>query len=70
MSELVRLALAGDVNEAVEMQALLEEAGIGSSLEPEDEADAIVVLVPAMQLEEAQEAILALTEPDDLIADA
>jgi type III secretory pathway lipoprotein EscJ len=70
MSELVHLAVAGDVTEAEEMQSLLSSAGIESQLQAEDEADAVVVLVPATQLEAAQEAMLALTEPDDLIADA
>ena len=62
--------LAGDTTEADEIQKLLLEAGIDSELEPEEEADALAVLVPEDKVEEAHDAIEALTEPDDIIADA
>jgi len=69
MSELVQAAVAGDVTEGEEIQAILVAAGIESELEPEDEADAIKVLVPEGSLEAAKDAIEAMTEPDDPIAD-
>jgi hypothetical protein len=70
MSRMVQVAVAGDTTEADEIQKLLLEAGIDSELEPEEEADALAVLVPEDKVEEAHDAIEALTEPDDLIADA
>ena len=65
MPEMVQLALAGDVTEAEELQELLAAAGIEATLEPEDEADALKVMVPEDKLEAAQDAIESLTEPDD-----
>ena len=77
MSQMVQVALAEDVTEAEEIQALLEAAGIDSQLEtavehhPRETEDAPQkVLVPEDQLEAAQHAIESQTEPDDLIADA
>ena len=69
MTRMVQLAVAGDVTEAEEWQAILGTAGIESELQAEDEADALVVLVPESKLEEAQDAILALAGPDDESAD-
>lgn len=69
MTQMVHLANAGDVTEAEELQAILTEAGIDSELQASTEDDSVVVLVPESSLEAAQEAILALTEPDDLVAD-
>ena len=72
MTRKVQVAVAGDVAEAEEIQAILQEAGIESELEnpPEDEADAVVVFVPERDVEAAQDAIEAMTEPDDIVADA
>ncbi|HTS74338.1 MAG TPA: hypothetical protein VMG74_11565 [Gaiellaceae bacterium] len=77
MTELVQVALAEDVTEAEEVQALLQAAGIESQLEtavehhPRETEDAPQkVLVAEDQLEAAQHAIESQTEPDDLIADA
>ena len=77
MTELVQVALAEDVTEAEEIQALLLAAGIESELQtavehhPRETEDAPQkVLVPESQLEAAQHAIESLTDPDDLIADA
>ena len=39
MTGMVQVAVAGDVTEAEEIQAILTEVGIESALEPEDEAD-------------------------------
>lgn len=70
MSNMVPAAVAGDTTEAEEIQELLRAAGIPSEVQPADEADALEVLVPDAQLDEAKDAIEALTEPDDLVADA
>ena len=69
MSNMVQVTVAGDVLEGEEIQSILEAAGIESELEPEAEADAIKVLVPEGSLEAAHDAIEALTEPDDPVAD-
>jgi type III secretory pathway lipoprotein EscJ len=65
---LVQVAVAGDVTEAEEIQAILQAAGIDAELQTAQD-DALTVLVPEAELVEAQEALEALTEPDDLIAE-
>ena len=69
MARLVQLALAGDAAEAEELRELLLSAGIESEVGAEGEDDPLTVLVPEDSLEAAQEAIEALTEPDDLLAE-
>lgn len=69
MSAKVQVAVAGDVTEAEEIQAILTDAGVESELEPTPEADAIAVLVRDTDVEVAQEAIEAMTEPDELVSD-
>ena len=69
MSGMVQAAVAGDVAEAEEMQAILRNAGIESTVEPAPEDDAVSVLVPEAELDAAKEAIEALTEPDELISE-
>jgi hypothetical protein len=69
MSGKVQLAVAGDVSEAEELQEILKNAGIESSIEPAPEDDAVTILVPEAELDAAKDAIEALTEPDDLIAE-
>jgi hypothetical protein len=69
MTGMVHLATAGDVAEAEELQEILRNAGIDSSIEQSPEEDAVTVLVPEDDLETAQDAIEALTEPDDLISE-
>ena len=69
MSEMVQVAVAGDVTEGEEIQAILTAAGIESELQAEDEADALSVRVPESSIEAAKDAIEAMTEPDDPIAD-
>jgi hypothetical protein len=69
MSGMVQLTVAGDVAEAEEMQEILRNAGIDSSIEQSPEEDAVSVLVPETALETAQDAIEALTEPDELISE-
>jgi type III secretory pathway lipoprotein EscJ len=66
MSGMVQAAIAGDIAEAEEMQEILRNAGIDSTMEQSDEEDAVSILVPEADLEDAQEAIEAQTEPDDL----
>jgi len=77
MTQMVQVAIAGDVTEAEEIQAILREAGIESELEtavdhhPSATDDVPQrVLVPESSLEAALEAIEAMTEPDELISDA
>jgi hypothetical protein len=69
MTRMVQVAVAGDVTEGEELQALLTRAGIVSELRAEDEADALQVLVPESSLDAAKDAIEALTDPDDLLAE-
>jgi len=68
MSGMVRAAVAGDIAEAEEMQELLRNAGIESTIEQSPDEDAVTVLVAEGDLDDAQDAIEALTEPDDLIS--
>ncbi len=69
MSGMVRAAVAGDIAEAEEMQEILRNAGIDSTIEQSPDEDAVSVLVPEADLEDAKDAIEALTEPDDLISE-
>jgi hypothetical protein len=76
MSGMVQVAVAGDVAEAEEIQTILRSAGIESALEaavdhhPTATEDAPQkVLVPESSLEAAQDAIEALTEPDELVGE-
>ena len=70
MSRMVQVAVAGDATEGEELQAILAAAGIQAELRPEDEADALQLLVPESSLDAAKEAIEAMTEPDELIAES
>jgi hypothetical protein len=65
MTGMVRVAVAGDVTEAEEIQAILTEAGIESLLE-QGEDDSLAVLVPEGSIDLAKDAIEAMTEPDEL----
>ena len=72
MTRLVQVAVAGDVTEAEELQGLLSAAGIESQLEPAVEHDPDVpddpplkVLVSEMEVDDAREAIEALSEEDE-----
>jgi hypothetical protein len=77
MARFVQVALAEDVTEAEEIREILHAAGIESQLEtavehhPRSTEDAPQkVLVPESSLEEALHAIEAMSDPDELIADA
>ena len=76
MTRLVQVAVAGDVVEAEELQELLSTAGIESHLEPAAEHDPaalddppLKVLVPESAVDDARDAIEALSEPDELAGD-
>lgn len=69
MARMVQVAVAGDPAEAEQLHELLQSAGIAAEIETEGEDDPLTVLVPEDSLEAAQEAIEALTEPDDLLAE-
>ena len=76
MSRMVQVALAEDVTEAEELQAILRAAGIDSMLETavEHHPRAVEnapqkVLVPESSLEDAQHAIESMTDPDELLGD-
>lgn len=66
------MAVAGDVTEAEELQGLLTAAGIESRLEPAVEHDPAVpddpplkVLVAESDVDDARDAIEALTDTED-----
>lgn len=72
MTKLVQIAVAGDVAEGEQLQELLTTAGIESQLEPAVEhhesalEDApLKVLVSETDVENARDAIEALTEPEE-----
>ncbi len=74
MAGMVQVAVARDLTEAEEIQTILRSAGIPSEREPAVEQhptqladDPQKVLVPEESLEEAQHAIEAMTDPDELI---
>lgn len=76
MTALVQVALAEDITEAEEIREILRNAGIESELEPavehhprEVDDTPQKVLVDEHELEAAQHAIEALTEPDDIAVD-
>ena len=69
MSRMVQVAVAGDVAEAEELQELLRNAGIDAELDAAGDDDPLTVMVPETSLEAAQDAIEALSDPDDLIAE-
>jgi type III secretory pathway lipoprotein EscJ len=68
MSELVRVAVAGDVTEAEEIQEILRAAGIEAEL-ADGEDDSVTVSVPEASVEQAQDAIEAMTEPDEIVGE-
>jgi hypothetical protein len=68
MNEMVHAAVAGDVSEAEEIQEILRAAGIESEVQS-GEDDSVEILVQESDLEAAQDAIEAGTEPDDIVAE-
>jgi putative signal transducing protein len=70
---MVQVAVAADITEAEELRTILNEAGIASEVEPAvehhpREVDDVPqkIMVSERDLEAAQEAIEALSEPDEL----
>ena len=68
MTGMVQVAVAGDVAEAEEIQEILRSAGIESEI-ADGEDDSVTVSVPESSVEQAQDAIEAMTEPDDIVGD-
>ena len=68
MTGMVRVAVAGDVAEAEEIQEILRSAGIDAEI-ADGEDDSVTVSVPEGDVEQAQDAIEAMTEPEDLIGE-
>jgi len=73
VTRLVQVAVAGSVTEAEELQSILGAAGIESELDPAVEHDPAVpddpplrILVAEDHVQDARDAIEALTEPDEL----
>ena len=69
MTNMVQVAVAGDVTEGEEIQAILAAAGIEAELQAVGDDDPLTVVVPEDAVEAAKDAIEAMTEPDDPIAD-
>ena len=70
MARMVQLAVAGDVAEAEELQDILRNVGIDSELDAQGPDDPLTVMVPENSLEEAKDAIEALSEPDELLGES
>jgi type III secretory pathway lipoprotein EscJ len=68
MTGMVRVAVAGDVAEAEEIQGILRSAGIDSEI-ADGEDDSVTVSVDEASVEQAQDAIEAMTEPDDIVGE-
>jgi type III secretory pathway lipoprotein EscJ len=68
MTSMVRVAVAGDVAEAEEIQGILRSAGIDAEI-ADGEDDSVTVSVPESSVEQAQDAIEAMTEPDDIVGE-
>jgi type III secretory pathway lipoprotein EscJ len=68
MTGLVQVAVAGDVAEAEEIQEILRSVGIDAEL-ADGEEDSVTVSVPEGDVEQAQDAIEAMTEPEDVIGE-
>jgi type III secretory pathway lipoprotein EscJ len=68
VTDKVRVAVAGDVAEAEEIQEILRSAGIDAEIAG-GEDDSVTVLVPEADAERAQDAIEAMTEPGDVIGE-
>jgi type III secretory pathway lipoprotein EscJ len=68
MTGMVRVAVAGDVAEAEEIQEILRSAGIDAEI-ADGEEDSVTISVPEAEVEQAQDAIEAMTEPEDVIGE-
>jgi type III secretory pathway lipoprotein EscJ len=68
MTGMVRVAVAGDIAEAEEIQEILRASGIDAEL-GDGEDDSVTVSVPEDSVEQAQDAIEAMTEPDEIVGE-
>ena len=68
MTGMVQVAVAGDIAEAEEIQEILRSAGIDVEI-GDGEDDSVTVSVPESSVEQAQDAIEAMTEPEDVIGE-
>ena len=68
MTGMVQVAVAGDVAEAEEIQEILRSAGIDAEI-ADGEDDSVTISVPESSVEQAQDAIEAMTEPEDVIGE-
>lgn len=73
---MVQVAVAGDVTEAEELEAMLAAAGIETQLEPavehhpaETDDAPQKVPVPETSLEAAMHAIESMSDPDEIVSD-
>jgi type III secretory pathway lipoprotein EscJ len=65
---MVRVAVAGDIAEAEEIQEILRSAGIEAEI-ADGQDDSVTISVPESSVEQAQDAIEAMTEPEDVIGE-
>jgi type III secretory pathway lipoprotein EscJ len=65
---MVQVAVAGDIAEAEEIQEILRSAGIDVEI-ADGEDDSVTISVPESSVEQAQDAIEAMTEPEDVIGE-
>jgi len=65
---MVQVAVAGDIAEAEEIQEILRSAGIDVEI-GDGEDDSVTVSVPESSVEQAQDAIEAMTEPEDVVGE-
>lgn len=68
MTRMVQVAVAGDVAEAEEIQEILRSAGIDAEI-GDGEDDSVTVSVHESSVEQAQDAIEAMTEAEDVIGE-
>ena len=68
MTGMVQVAVAGDIAEAEEIQEILRSAGIDVEI-ADGEDDSVTVSVPESSVEQTQDAIEAMTEPEDVIGE-
>ena len=69
MTRMVQIALAEDAAEAEEIQALLEEAGLDSEVQPDEDSGSLKVFVSEAAVEAAQDAIESPSESDEPLAE-
>jgi type III secretory pathway lipoprotein EscJ len=65
---MVKVAVAGDVTEAEEIQDILRSSGIEAEIGA-GEDDSVTISVPEESVEQARDAIEAMTEPGEVIGE-